>query len=146
MAKLVLPHDPAYGHNNVQQQRRLSNSDDFCSNTEWSIRIYAGHRPKLPLGTRDLDTYKAYIEECWHSDPKQRPSSAVVAKQHLDRVKQLRFGGGVKPGVACEVAVAHQPSPQALRLAGLALNSEVPTNTHLSQVLAQKLADTLDKA
>eukprot|EP00971_Amphidinium_carterae_P022246 438658-Amphidinium_carterae.1 len=62
MAKLVLPHDPEYGHKNVQQQRRLSNSDDFCSNIEWSIRIYEGHRPELPPGTRDLDTYKAYIE------------------------------------------------------------------------------------
>eukprot|EP00971_Amphidinium_carterae_P230891 4581761-Amphidinium_carterae.1 len=46
-------------------------------NTDWLIRIYAGERPALPIGIRDLHTYKTHIEECWDGDPTQRPSSDV---------------------------------------------------------------------
>eukprot|EP00971_Amphidinium_carterae_P303003 6020521-Amphidinium_carterae.1 len=69
------------------QRTKLVDGMDF----NWVVRIAKGHRPELPSGTRDLETYKAYIEECWHGDPTQRPSSEVVAKQHLHRVKQLRL-------------------------------------------------------
>eukprot|EP00971_Amphidinium_carterae_P065856 1305013-Amphidinium_carterae.1 len=75
-AKLVLPHDHKYGHKNVQQ-RRISNSNEDCPNTEWIIRIFDGNRPELPIGTRDLDTYVTNIKECWDGDPTQRPSSDV---------------------------------------------------------------------
>eukprot|EP00971_Amphidinium_carterae_P057817 1143514-Amphidinium_carterae.1 len=68
---------------------------------------------------------KTNIEECWNGDPTRRPSSEDVAKQHLDRVEQLRYEGDVTR----EVAVEHQANAEAaLRLAGLAHNSEVPTN------------------
>eukprot|EP00971_Amphidinium_carterae_P062700 1241045-Amphidinium_carterae.1 len=114
-AELVLPRDEAQGHV-TELQRRQPKLD---VNTSWIIRIYSGERPALLIETRDVSTYKASIEKCWTFEPAERPSSEVVAQQHLDRVKKLRFKG-------------------------LAQNPEVPARTHLSQVLAQKLADNFD--
>eukprot|EP00971_Amphidinium_carterae_P205459 4077482-Amphidinium_carterae.1 len=53
----------------------------------WVVRIYAGERPELAPGTRDLDTYEPMILQCWSFYPMQRPSSAAVAEEHLERLK-----------------------------------------------------------
>eukprot|EP00971_Amphidinium_carterae_P326547 6457409-Amphidinium_carterae.3 len=56
----------------------------------WVYRIYNGERPELPIGTRDLETYRTSIENCWESDPTRRPSSKVLAEEHLKCLKGLR--------------------------------------------------------
>eukprot|EP00971_Amphidinium_carterae_P308923 6138513-Amphidinium_carterae.1 len=125
-AELVLRHNAEYGHP-VEQGRRQSNPD--FKHTSWVIRIYAGERPELPIGTRDLQTYQSSIENCWNGNPNQRPSSQAVAAEHLKRLKELRQLDGVScdsapsrsvgsAGSASDLCPTHpsSPSQQSLSL------------------------------
>eukprot|EP00971_Amphidinium_carterae_P140139 2776821-Amphidinium_carterae.1 len=84
-AELVLPHSAEFGHP-PEQGRRQSYPD---LNTSWVIRIYAGERPEM-RSCRDLEVYTTSIENCWKVDPKARPTSEVVAAEHLKRLKEMR--------------------------------------------------------
>eukprot|EP00971_Amphidinium_carterae_P288492 5728242-Amphidinium_carterae.1 len=116
---------------------------------QWVYRIAKGDRPELPSGIPDLGTYKTSIEKCWESDPAKRPSSEVVAAEHLKRLKELR----TLDSVSCELepswstanrqqeAELHSSTNETPPLAGSAGSAPDSCPTHPSSPSQQSFTE-----